>query len=114
MTDSVDTSLTRTYTLTLIVINDVCTPDIDISGISITDPIEYVIGDSAITITGLENFSNGDCEDTVGVTSRISGGSKVWDADFLTKIESGRTFTNVQYHSNQFILTNPGSISLEI
>ena len=30
MTDSVDTSLTRTYTLTLIVINDVCTPDVDI------------------------------------------------------------------------------------
>ena len=48
MTDTVDTSITRTYTLTLIVINDVCTPAIDIQGISITDPLEYVIGDSAL------------------------------------------------------------------
>ena len=97
MIDTTDTSITRTYTLTLIVINDVCTPSMDIDGISIADPLEYVIGDSALTITGLENYSNGDCEDYFDVKIMASGGSWEYDAniEWITKINSGRTFTNV-------------------
>ena len=85
MTDTADTSITRTYTLTLIVINDVCTPDIDISGISIPGGLEYVIGDSALSITGLENYSIGDCEDYVNLSSaRVDGGTwiKSWSSDY--------------------------------
>ena len=65
MTDIVDTSATKTVEVNLSVIDDVCTPEIDVSNISLLEQYTYAIGDDALLIEGLENFSCGDCKSHV-------------------------------------------------
>ena len=65
MTDKTNSANSKTVTVNLDVINDECTPNLDIDSISINSSYDYIIGDSPLEITGLENFSCGDCESDV-------------------------------------------------
>ena len=120
MTDTSDSQIYTTYSVNLVVIEDVCSPNMLTSNLNHMQgtTYDYTIGDSALQITGLEDFSCGDCQSELILNAKVkSAGAETWivgDTDYATLTASGRTYTAVEYHSNMFTMDSLGTITLEI
>jgi hypothetical protein len=120
MTDTSDSQIYATYSVNLVVIEDVCSPNMITTNLNhiAGTTYDYTIGDSALQITGLEDFTCGDCQSESILNARVkSAGVETFregDTDYATLTASGRTYTAVEYHSNMFTMDSKGTITLEI
>ena len=112
MADTSNSNIVQSTTVNLVVIEDVCEPEMLTTNLNHMQgsTYDYTIGDSALQITGLEDFTCGNCESAVILNAKVkSAGAETWvvgDTDYATLTASGRTYSAVQYHSNQFIMTS--------
>ena len=62
MADIEDSSITKTVEANLRLINDACTPYVNIDNIDIQNSYTYVIGDNERELVDVADYSSGDCQ----------------------------------------------------
>ena len=55
----------------------------------------YIIGDDPLLITGLENFSSGDCEAIDGLRTYSGNEWLEGDTDFIKEVKTDRSYSKI-------------------
>ena len=115
MADTTYSNVQQTTTINLRVIEDVCSPQIDVSNINLQSSYSYTLGDAEELLVDVADFSCNDCQALVTVYYLDDTDTLVAAAGVFLDIQSpGRQWSNVGQFSNIWELTTIGQLNVNI
>ena len=113
MTDTSNDEIYQEMTVNLRVINDVCTPNINIDGINLNSEYTFPADGLPHRIKHLSSMRCGDCKTEV-VLSWFNSFTETWETNLVSVFISdrGRTYANIDGYQNRWQVTNDGTMKL--